>query len=216
MVPEADPARFLATDQDITALHEGRDVLEADRGHVEREPEPRAHPVDLDAHGKALDDLTAPAAHLDEVPREERQHGVRRHVAAVRGHHAEAVAVAVHREPEVGARAPDRLGEGVHVGRDGLRMDPSEEGIGLGAQGLHLAPRRRDERAEELAGGPVHGVGDDLQGPLGAEPGLDTAADPLEVGRHEVPDLDQGPGRPVGASRGRPAEGSLDPRRELG
>ena len=69
---------------------------------------------------------------------------------------------------------------------------------------------------EEPAGGPVHGVGDDLEGPRGAEPGRDTAADPLQVGRHEVPDLDPGPGRGVGVSRGRPAEGSLDPRRELG
>ena len=127
VVSESHATRFLATDQDITALHEARDVLESDGRDVEREAVPRADPVDLHAHREALGDLAAPAARADQMADEEREHLVGRHVPAGAAHDAEPVAVPVGRDAQVGAGRAHLGHEPVEVRRDRLRMEPAEQ-----------------------------------------------------------------------------------------
>jgi len=174
------------------------------------EPEPRAHPVNLDATAKPLTDLTAPAAHLDEVPREERQHGVRRHVSGRPGPPRRGGRRRVHREPGGRRRAPDRLARASTwggIGPDGPLRRGDRAPARRGSTSPHAG---RTSRAEEPAGGPCMASATIFRGRAGRSPGSTRL--PIRSSRgHEVrTSIRSGP--PGRASRGvRPRARSTAP-----
>ena len=119
--------------------------------------------VDHFGDGKGFRDVAREVARARKMPEENRENLVRRDERAVGIHRADAVRVAIEREPRVVAARAHRLAQGLDVRLDRLRIHAAEKRIALAADFSGLDSVAAKQLAQQASSRSVHRINQEAE-----------------------------------------------------
>ena len=155
---ESHPARFLAPDEHIVTQDVVGDVIETHRGLNDLKVELLAQSVDHLGRGNRLDHLPTPAALFHQVSQAQGQDAVCIDILSSPVHGPDAIGISVRRQPKLAVSGGDSAGQWAKGACDGVRVDPAEARVHLGADLENLAACPLQDAFDQTASGAEHRV----------------------------------------------------------
>src|SRR5579871_3907906 len=145
---DADPARFLAADQDVLLKHQLANVFEPDRNLVHVSSESRSDLIDQLGGGKGFGYVASELAGARKMPQQNRKNLVRRNESPIAIHGADAVPIAIGGKAGGVLTAAQRLPQRGHVRLDRLGVDAAEQRIMRAANfvAVHAVPAHQSSQ----------------------------------------------------------------------